>query len=75
MRISFNISHPAHIRLFRNAPHTPMSRGHECKVTVVYMEPALNLLDLLCLEYNVVGCFKLMSFGKDVALCGSVSTW
>lgn len=55
MRYLFNLAHPAHVHLFRNAILELESRGHSCKVTVINKEVALDLLDHYGIDYEVVG--------------------
>lgn len=64
MRIFFNMCHPAQVHLFKNAIWTLKKRGHECKITVVDKEVALNLLDAYGFEYDIVGSEKYSLFSK-----------
>lgn len=55
MKILFDIGHPAHVHLFRNAMGILESRGHELKITARDKDIALELLENYGFNYEVVG--------------------
>jgi hypothetical protein len=55
MNILFDIGHPAHVHLFRNAITELQKRGHKVIVTVKQIESAEALLRLYGIEYISIG--------------------
>lgn len=55
MKILFDIGHPAHVHLFRNAINILESKGHELKITARDKDITLDLLDKYGFDYEVVG--------------------
>jgi len=55
LKILFDIGHPAHVHLFRNAMDILESRGHELKITVRDKDITLELIENYGFNYEVVG--------------------
>lgn len=68
MRILFNIAHPGQIHLFKNAIRSLHSKGHECKITVVDKEVSRGLLDVYCLDYELVGNARCSLSSKAIEM-------
>ena len=58
MKILFDIGHPAHVHLFRNAINILENRGHELKITARDKDIALDLLNNYGFSYEVIGTNK-----------------
>lgn len=64
MKILFNIGHPAHVHLFKNAIRSLESKGHECLITVINKDVSIKLLQKEGFRYLIVGQAKRTVFGK-----------
>lgn len=58
MKILFDIGHPAHVHLFRNAINILKSKGHDLKITARDKDIALDLLNNYGFSYEVIGTNK-----------------
>ena len=58
MKILFDIGHPAHVHLFRNAVNILEKKGHELKITARDKDIALDLLNNYGFSYEVIGTNK-----------------
>lgn len=54
MRILVDVSHPAHVHLFRHAISIWKKHGHQVTITARAKDITLNLLDLYNLDYEIV---------------------
>jgi uncharacterized protein len=68
MKILFNIGHPGHVHLFKNAIQILEKKGHECKITTIDKDVSLKLLDASAFEYEVIGDAKSSMFVKAMEL-------
>lgn len=64
MKILFNISHPAHAHLFKNAIRLLESKGHECLITIINKDVTINLMEKEGFQYVVVGQARGSFLGK-----------
>ncbi len=67
MRVHFDLTHPAHVHVFKNCIERLRSRDVEILTTVRPKEVALSLLDRLGFQYQVVGDYSSGRFGKAKA--------
>lgn len=70
MRILINISHPAHVHLFRNFMCEMKKKGHEIKITNLKREMEDHLLDAYGFEYENVGMNRPGIVRKLITLLG-----
>ena len=54
MKVLFDITHPAHVHLFRNAIAELESQGHELKVTSRDKEITVQLLDAYDIDHQII---------------------
>lgn len=54
MRFLFEITHPKHVHLFKNAIRVLEDRGHDVKITARAKDVTLQLLDAYNFEYDVL---------------------
>lgn len=55
LKILFDLGHPAHVHLFRNAINILEGMGHKLKITARKKDIVLDLLDYYGFDYEVVG--------------------
>lgn len=63
MNILFDLGHPAHVHLFRNAAHSLMQRGHGVSIAIRDKPIIKKLLDFYGLEYSIASKARSGSFG------------
>jgi hypothetical protein len=64
----FDIGHPAHVHLFRNAMQCLMDKGHEILIAIRDKDITSNLLDLYGLSYNVASVARQGTLGMAIEL-------
>jgi uncharacterized protein len=64
MKILIDIGHPAHVHYFKNLAKILMSDGHDVIITVKNLPSAIELLNILDLEYIVLPEKSDSLFGK-----------
>jgi len=55
MKILIDVQHPAHVHFYRNIIKNLEKKGHSVKLTAKDKEMTLRLMDLYCLEYEIIG--------------------
>ncbi len=65
MRILFDITHPAHVHLFRNAITELDDQGHEIRVTSRRKEVTTRLLDAYSINHTVLSDTNSMSLATE----------
>jgi len=76
MNILFDIAHPAHVHVIRNAYFELTKRGHKVYVTVKDIPSAIALLDKYGIPYTYLGGKKDSLLGKVVLqLMYNVKVW
>lgn len=68
MKILIDISHPAHVHLFRNAYHEWCERGHEILITARAKDITTRLLDLYEIDYELVSLVRKGILGLAIGL-------
>lgn len=68
MKILFDICHPAHVHLFKNAIWILQNKGHEIKITCRNKDVTLDLLNIYGFEYEEIGVYKKTRLGKVLEL-------
>lgn len=63
MRLLFDIGHPAHVHLFRNAIRTLDSNGHEITITIREKDLTAQLLDQYGFPYSVASAARRSTLG------------
>lgn len=68
MKILIDISHPAHVYLFKNAIQILKTKGHEILITSRNKEITLDLLDKFGMDYVEVGKYKYAPLRKGIEM-------
>jgi len=68
MRVQFDLTHPAHVHLFKNAIRTLVSEGHNVAVTARNKEVTTDLLDAYGIDHTVLST-------KGTTTAGLVAEW
>lgn len=68
MKILIDISHPAHVHLFRNAYNILLRKSHQVFVTVRDINIAKQLLDCYSIHYSILGRKRDSRFGKAITI-------
>jgi predicted glycosyltransferase len=68
MRVQFDVTHPAHVHLFKNAIRTLAAKGHTVAVTSRNKEVTTDLLDAYGIEHTVLST-------KGTTTAALISEW